>query len=62
MSKPEKYWVFGMIWMMTVKHYEDPSLWNSLINVMSFLLATVCFVLMVWHFLARSDEWWTGYS
>jgi len=56
MTKFEKYWVFGMIWMSTVKHYDNPTLWNSISNVSSYLIGTVCFVLMIWHFFVRSEK------
>lgn len=49
MNKFEKYWVFGMIWMLTVKDYDSPTLWDSLMNVTSYTLGVACFVLMAWH-------------
>lgn len=56
MTKSEKYWVFAMIWISMVKHYDNPTLWNSLLNVSSFLISSVCFVLMIWHFFVRSEK------
>lgn len=56
MTKCEKYWVFGMIWLSLVEHYDNQTLWNSLGNVLSFLFGTVCFLLMIWHFFVRSEK------
>lgn len=49
MSKSEKYWVFGMILMLSVSHKEVPTLLNSIGNVVAFIGGIICFLLMVWY-------------
>jgi len=47
MSKPEKYWLFGMVLMLSVKHQEIPTMLGSISNVISYIGAFVCFLVMV---------------
>lgn len=48
MSKCEKYWVFGMILMLCVKHEDVPTLWGSISNVMCYVVSFGFFIAMVW--------------
>jgi hypothetical protein len=48
MTKAEKYWVFGMILMLSVTHKEVPTLLSSIGNVLSYIGAIGCFIAMTW--------------
>lgn len=48
MTKAEKYWVFGMILMLCVKHQDVPTLWTSLSNVFCYIAGFGFFIAMVW--------------
>jgi len=51
MTKCEKYWVFGMILMLSVTHKEVPTLLNSIGNVVAYVGGIGFFVAMVWCFI-----------
>jgi len=48
MSKLEKYFVFGMIMMLSVTHKEVPTLLNSIGNVLAYTVGCGYFVAMLW--------------
>lgn len=48
MTKVEKYWVFGMILMLSVKHQDVPTLLGSISNVISYTGSFVFFAVMLW--------------
>lgn len=49
MTKCEKYWVFGMILMLSIKHQDVPTLLGSIGNVVSYIGGFVCFALVLWY-------------
>lgn len=55
MTKCEKYWVFGMILMLCVKHQDVPTLLGSLSNVISYIGGLICFALVLW-FAIRGEK------
>lgn len=48
MTKAEKYWVFGMILMLSVTRKEVTTLLNSISNVLCYLGGFGYFIAMVW--------------
>lgn len=48
MTKPEKYWVFGMIMMLSVSSQEVPTLLHSIGNILAFVGSCCFFVAMIW--------------
>ena len=48
MTRPEKYWVFGMIMMLSVTHKEIPTLLNSISNVLAYTCGVGFFTAMLW--------------
>lgn len=48
MTKVEKYWVFGMIMMLSVTAKDVPTLMNSISNVVCYLTGFGFFVAMLW--------------
>jgi hypothetical protein len=48
MTKSEKYWVFGMIMMLSVTHKEIPTLLNSISNVLAYTVGIGYFIAMLW--------------
>ena len=48
MTKCEKYWVFGMILMLSITHKEVPTLLNSISNVLCYIGGFGFFIAMLW--------------
>jgi len=48
MNRAEKYWVFGMILLLSVTHKEDPTLLHSISNVLCYLGSIGFFIAMLW--------------
>lgn len=51
MSKCEKYWLFGMVLMLSITHQETPTLLGSIGNVIAFLAAIMYFALAGWNLI-----------
>ena len=51
MTKFEKYWVFGMILILSVNTPEDPTLFSSIANVLLYLGGFGYFIAALWHSL-----------
>lgn len=56
MTKVEKYWVYGMILMMSITHKEVPTLLNSIGNIVGFIGGTIAFILMIWFFITEKTK------
>lgn len=50
MSKCEKYWLFGMVLMLSITHQETQTMLGAIANVITYIAATIYFVLMVREF------------
>jgi len=56
MTKYEKYWVFGMLMMLSVTHVETPTLLNSISNVGCFVIGMGYFLASVWYGVFRKED------
>lgn len=48
MTKPEKYWLFGMVMMLSVSSQEVPTLLHSIGNVLAYTTSVCFFIAMLW--------------
>lgn len=56
MTKYEKYWVFGMLMMLSITHVEVPTVLNSIANVGCFVIGIGYFIASLWCAIFAKED------